>query len=95
MLASGQHLCSRRALAGPHDSVLLERVVSDARHHWEIWSAEGHLVGSFVLRPEDELQDASDSTIWAVTRSRIGPETLLVATVRARARSIIHGPGRH
>lgn len=74
----------RRAVAGSDDSVLLERVVDDSSHHWELRNFEGRMVGSFVLRPGVVLQDAADSTIWAIQRSAAGAESVLVMTLRPR-----------
>ena len=74
----------RRVVAGSDDSVLLERVVDDSAHHWELRRFDGRLVGSFVLRPGVVLQDAADSTLWAIDGGTPGAESLLVMTLRPR-----------
>lgn len=73
----------RRAIAGSDESLLLERVTADTLHHWEVWRG-GHPVGSFVLAANVDLQDAADSTLWAVTSGAATADTLLVATLRQR-----------
>jgi hypothetical protein len=74
----------RRVIAGWHESILLERAAIDSMHHWEIWDANGKFTGSFVLRPEIVLQDAPDSTIWAVTHGKNGSNTVVTGTLHLR-----------
>lgn len=74
----------RRAISASTETLLLERVTADSSHHWEVWQAGKHN-GSFVLDPWISLQDAADSTIWAVTRRATGIDSILVATLRERA----------